>query len=138
MIQPKLKICSSCGKECYLWKSNPKLCKDCAMKIKSKETGQTSKMPTPIKRVSDKRAKLDQLYNVAAALYKKTNTKCMAKLKGCTGLTNHVHHLFSGASRSKYYLDQREWIGVCNNCHHQIHDVLGMDELINLGLKKIE
>ncbi|MDR3551275.1 MAG: hypothetical protein P4L31_07720 [Candidatus Babeliales bacterium] len=108
------------------------------MKIKSKETGQTSKTLTPIKRVSDKRAKLDQLYNVAAALYKKTNTKCMAKLKGCTGLTNHVHHLFSGASRSKYYLDQREWIGVCNNCHHQIHDVLGMDELINLGLKKIE
>lgn len=28
----KLKICSSCQKECYLWKSIPPLCKSCALK----------------------------------------------------------------------------------------------------------
>ena len=33
MIQAKKKICSSCQKEKALWKSNPKLCKDCFYRL---------------------------------------------------------------------------------------------------------
>lgn len=31
-MERKLKICSDCGKPSVLWRSTPKLCKDCAMK----------------------------------------------------------------------------------------------------------
>lgn len=38
-MQTKLKICSDCGKPSVLWKSNPKLCKNCAGKVKAQEQG---------------------------------------------------------------------------------------------------
>lgn len=34
----KVKVCSSCDKTGPLWKSSPALCKDCAMRIKAKES----------------------------------------------------------------------------------------------------
>lgn len=138
-MEPKLKECSSCGKLSRLWRSTPKLCKPCAMKhnVKDKPKEITAQWAA-IKPVSDKQAKLNRLYAIAAAQFKKDKGCCIAKLTGCTGKPDHVHHLFSGASRSKYFLDQTTWITCCNNCHHLIHDVMEKDELINLGLKRIE
>lgn len=89
-----------------------------------------------IKKVSDKRKKLDAVYSVMAAQFKKDYPYCMAKLKGCTGKADHTHHLYAGASRDRYYLDAREWINSCNNCHHLIHNVMSKEELYKLGLKK--
>lgn len=90
----------------------------------------------PIAKQSPKRKKLDALYNIMAAQFKKDKPYCMARLNGCTGKADHTHHLYAGASRDKYYLDSREWINCCENCHHQIHSVLGKEELYKLGLKK--
>jgi len=36
-MERKLKICSDCGKPSVLWRSTPKLCKDCAMKPENKK-----------------------------------------------------------------------------------------------------
>ncbi len=102
------------------------------------EDGGVAKPFRIIKPVSDKQAKLNRIYATIAPLFKDQNKACMAKLPGCTGHTAHVHHLFSGASRSKYYLDTTTWITVCDHCHHLIHDVMGKDELVALGLKKME
>lgn len=102
------------------------------------QTDQVPAKPFRIKPVSTKQAKLNAIYNVAAAQFKKDKPYCMARLQGCTGATQHVHHLFSGASRSKYFLDEREWCPVCNHCHRIIHDILSKEEAIKLGLKKIE
>lgn len=107
-------------------------------KLKQTEDGKTAKPFRVIKKVSDKQAKLKAVYNIAASQFKKAKPACMARLHGCTGITSDVHHLFSGASRSKYYLDQTTWITVCVSCHHLIHDVMGKDQLISLGLKRIE
>lgn len=45
-MERKLKTCSDCGKSCHLWKSYPKLCKECAGKPKYKKP---SKKPTEVK-----------------------------------------------------------------------------------------
>lgn len=37
LMERKLKICSDCGKPSILWRSIPKLCKDCANKPKNKK-----------------------------------------------------------------------------------------------------
>lgn len=104
------------------------------------ERGKTAEIkPTyTIPKQSDKRKKLDALYNVAAAQFKKDKPYCMARLPGCMGKTLDVHHLHSGKDKLKYYLDQSTWITVCPSCHFKIHNELGKDELVKLGLKRIE
>lgn len=92
----------------------------------------------PINKVSNKRKKENSQYAKLCTGFKILNPKCMAKLPGCTVITADVHHLYSGSNRSKYYLVMSTWITVCSNCHHLIHDVLGKEELIQLGLKKVE
>jgi len=37
-FMPKKKICSECGEEAFLWKSNPKLCRPCSQKILASTT----------------------------------------------------------------------------------------------------
>lgn len=142
MIKAKAKICSVCGKEAILWRSNPKTCKTCAGKQSvlklQKNSVKEAKVYTPISKQSDKRKKLDAIYNIAAAIFKKAKPNCMAKLPGCMVKTSDVHHLRSGKDKLKYYLDQSTWITVCVSCHFKIHNEMGKDELIKLGLKKIE
>lgn len=143
----KLKPCNTCSEPSYIWAHGN--CKHCDAMLKiayQKEQQvtlrQTDSIPAKpfrvIKKVSDKQAKLNRIYAITAAIFKGDNSHCMAKLPECNGVTSDVHHLFSGASRSKYYLDTTEWIAVCVSCHHKIHNILGKDELIELGLKKIE
>lgn len=147
MIKRKLKICKTCGDPSYIWAhGNCKRCDGLARaqeaqqqpKLTQTDNGREAKPFRIIKPVSDKQAKINKIYATMAPLFKTQNPYCMAKLPGCTGLTAHVHHLFSGASRSKYYLDTTTWIGVCDWCHHLIHDVMGKDELVELGLKRME
>lgn len=147
-IPLKKKPCVTCGLMVYRFSHGS--CKDCStmLKLGSKPTythvtlKQTSQQPAKpfrvIKKVSDKRKKLDAIYNIAATQFKKDNPSCMARLPECIGVTSDAHHLYSGGSRSKYYLDFREIITVCVMCHFKIHNVMGKDELIELGLKKIE
>lgn len=75
-------------------------------------------------------------YNKKNLEFRKTHVKCEARLPGCSGSPDHVHHLYSGASRDKFYTDETTWKIVCNHCHHLIHDVLSKDECYALDLKR--
>lgn len=74
----KLKICSSCGKECYLWKSTPKLCKSCALKnatpignikISNKTLHDEMKPSKPVKPKEDK--SIPELIKLATIVFNK-------------------------------------------------------------------
>ena len=139
MIQAKKKICDSCETEQIIWKNHNgnKYCKQCWLKNNS--TPLPKKSPKPIKPKSDKKSIQDQLYTVLRnKFFQNDNNKaCKARLKDCTLLASDVHHLYSGSSRSEYYLDVNQWIPVCRNCHEKIHNKMTKEELINLNLKKI-
>ena len=150
MIKQKLKPCKTCGDPSYLWAHGN--CKWCDGMLRAKKVAQKpykhvtlaqtdTKVAKPfyaVPKVSPKQAKLNAIYNVAATQFKKDRPECEARLHGCQGLTHHVHHLYSGASRSKYYLDSTTWLAVCSHCHTTIHDVLSKEDAIAMGFKKIE
>ena len=87
----KLKTCSSCVIECYLWKSTPKLCKSCALK-NATSVGSfkiTSKSKT-IKQFSDKRLKQMAEYRKVRDKFLKENPKC--QYPNCESLEVTCHH----------------------------------------------
>jgi len=123
----KLKICSSCQKECYLWKSNPKQCKECSLKqatpignykitTKSSDIKPVEKR-TPINKKSDKQKKIDAAYSVLRKQFMKDHPLCM--FKNCISISTECHHI---RGRGKdYMLDSREWMAVCKPHHDYIH-----------------
>ena len=139
MIQVKKKICDGCETEQLIWKNHNgnKYCRQCWLRDNSAPL--PKKLPKPIKPKSDKKSIQDQLYSVLRNKFfqNDNNKSCKARLKDCTLVASDVHHLYSGNSRSEYYLDIKEWIPVCRNCHSLIHDKMTKEELISLDLKKI-
>jgi len=119
MIKPKLKECSVCHKLSVLWRSNPKMCKECAQKEKvsiSKFKYQTK----VIKRVSTKQQKLNAAYMVLRNAFMKNHKLCEANLidlAGCTRKATECHH---PNGRGKYLLDDSRFIALCHNCHAYI------------------
>lgn len=70
-----------------------------------------------IKPISDKRAKLNAIYNVAAAQFKKDNPVCQCQVK-CNGdPTEDVHHK---KGRGEYLLDVATYLATCRACHQYI------------------
>jgi len=126
----KLKICSSCGIECYLWKSNPKLCKSCdlknstsigSFKITYKTSNKTLHPPKkqkPIPNMSEKEKKRQQAYLALRKIYMAQHTKCM--FKDCQRLSEECHHIVGRVGER--LLDTTEWMAVCSEHHRYIHD----------------
>jgi len=135
MIQAKKKICSSCQKEKVLWKSTPKLCKECFYRMPENKKPIEKKVYT-IPKESAKRSKENRLYHAKRILYLTTHKECEAKLEGCVGVACDVHHLWMGSDRSLHFTDETTWKAVCRECHRLIHDRLSNDELLKLGLRK--
>ena len=115
----KLKTCSSCGIECYLWKSTPKLCKSCAVK-NSMQIGSikiTTKSQAKIKQFSDK--KLTEL-----AIYRKLRDKYLSdypvcQFKDCQSTNVELHHK---KSRKYFLCDSESFMSVCRIHHNWIHE----------------
>jgi len=139
MIQVKKKVCDSCKTEQIIWKNHNgnKCCRQCW--LKEHLSPLLKKLPKPIKPKSDKKSIQDQLYTVLRNKFfqNDNNKSCKAKLQGCMLIACDVHHLYSGSSRSEHYLNVKEWIPVCRNCHSVIHNKMTKEELISLNLKKI-
>lgn len=76
----------------------------------------------PIKQRSAKRIKDDRVYLKLRSEYLTNNPYCQAKLSNCTHTSTEIHHTYAGADRNKYYLITPTWMGVCRNCHNEIHD----------------
>lgn len=119
----KLKTCSICNKETYLWKSTPKTCKDCYGKLKSKDNTNQSNLPAKpksvlkrIKSVSDK--KLIELaeYRIVRDKYLSEHPIC--EFHTCDCRVVELHHKKS----RKYYLsDVSIFMSVCREHHNWIH-----------------
>jgi hypothetical protein len=93
----KLKTCSICNKETYLWKSNPKTCKICYNAIRAKDNTNQSNLPSKpksvlkrIKSVSDKRLVKLAEYRVARDLYLRNHPVCEFYTCDCREV--ELHH----------------------------------------------
>lgn len=113
-IKPKMGLCP----ECADGQIKPLIGKLCASihYWPSRATKQPSKPRTPIPKVSDKQAKLNRLYAVAARRFKEDHPVC--QVDGCPLPTTDVHHKCGRVGAN--LLDQRTWLAVCRGHHLQI------------------
>jgi 5-methylcytosine-specific restriction endonuclease McrA len=86
-----------------------------------------------IKKKSDKRAKAEPEYNEKRKKFLKENPRCQAKLEGCTGKTNDLHH--RAGREGSNYTNEKTFMAVCRNCHDKVHTVLSAKEAREKKLK---
>ena len=82
-------------------------------------------------RFSKKRKEENKKYSSDAQQWFLDNPKCKAKLQGCTGDTEHRHHLSGRGIRLN---DKEKLLPVCNSCHFLIHNVLSAKDRRSKGL----
>lgn len=113
-----------------------KTCYWCAKKGKPKKPLKRTplkKSTEPIKKVADKRAKELRQYSKEVAPWKVANDKCKARLAGCTGKTEHCHHMWG--KENGLLLIKKHWLPVCPPCHDKIN-VMPIEEAIEKGLSE--
>jgi hypothetical protein len=119
MTVHKLKICFSCKKPKYIWKSvgKDKFCKICwfkqspITKIKSK--------PKRISPRSEKRIIADKKYSKLRLKLLEEHPDCQAKIVNiCSGSSTQCHH--KAGRIGKLYTDYSKFLAVCHNCHQYI------------------
>lgn len=116
----KLKICSICKGEVYLWKSNPPTCKNCCK-------------PKPLNKISKKHKETLKEYKPKREEFLKENPYCQLKLEGCTYYATCIEHR-AGKATKKLYLDETKWFASCISCNLQIETLADRYEK-NLKLK---
>ena len=115
----KLKKCSFCGKETYLFRSNPPTCKSCVSK-------------NPIKKVSTKMKQTWDEYKPLRLQFLSKHQYCQLNLKGCTREATCIHHK-QGKSSKELYLDTTKWLASCYSCNLNV-ELIGQ-EAYTKGLK---
>ena len=77
------------------------------------------KKPKPIPKISKKREKESREYTIKRLkfLAQPENMKCPITGERAT----EIHHTYSGANRSRFYLDETTWIAVSRKGHLWIH-----------------
>src|SRR3990167_3480507 len=106
-ITRKKKGCSERKKEAYIWGHGK--CKPCASK--------DYKKPKPI---ADKRKEQLKDYSVLRKEFLEAQPNCMAKLIGCLGKSDQVHH--ANKRFGKRLNETEHFIALCQSCHSQIED----------------
>jgi len=96
------------------------------------------KRPKPIASFSKKRLADIKIYSVLRKDYLLDHKICEVKLDGCSKKAIEIHHLYSGRDRNKYFIVVETWKSTCRNCHRKLHDELSTEQLIELGLRKID
>lgn len=123
MIQAKPKTCSSCNELTILWKSNPKLCKQCYHVLKSKGDISSSKPTSPslgkvskgsIKSVSDKMLISLREYRKVRDVYMNDHTIC--EHPECSSPSTELHH--KKGRVGKLLTDSRYFCALCHD-HHE-------------------
>lgn len=115
----KLKRCSGCGKDSYLWKSNPPLCKTCAMRKNDSADNRTvqkkKKVPKRIAPVSEKQKERLAEYRKVRDKYLRGNPTC--EICGINrDLT--LHHK---KTRQYHLCDVEVFMTLCISCHEKVH-----------------
>lgn len=89
----------------------------------SKKSVQTPAKPRKgLKRVSEKRQKMNKIYMDMRELFLKEHPICQCKIRGmghirCGQMTTEVHHV---ARRGKNFLNMTTWLATCFGCHTDI------------------
>lgn len=78
--------------------------------------GYSAPVQNQINKISDTHKDTLKEYRKKRAAFLKEHALCMAKLEGCTGKANQVHHMAGKASR-ELYLNEKLFLAVCGNCH---------------------
>lgn len=116
MIRKK-KVCSSCGKEEFLFSKGR--CKRC----------------TPVKKIgtiSKSHKETVSEYTPLMRKFLEENPMCQVKTDECTKFAQGVHHKKGKATR-ELYLDTSLWMASCNRCNVLIEEM--GDLAYELGLK---
>lgn len=126
MIKHKKKVCSSCGKEDYLFGYT--LCKYCYNKKKFQEKLAKKKLKstpkkTKIKQVSEKRKESLNEYNKVKAEYFREHPCCEVGLPGCYTCDERVRTLHHKKGRIGELLTNKEFfLTACISCHQLIEE----------------
>lgn len=75
---------------------------------------ETVKKKKPVKKVSDKRAAVNQVYSKQSKEIREARHWCEIKSPVCTGKTEGIHHK---KGRGKYLLSTETFIASCNACN---------------------
>ena len=139
----KLKTCSVCNKETYLWKSNPPSCKDCWLKIKAQgESSGPKSYKTPkkkesrsyrIKNVSDKKLVELKEYRVVRDRYLADNKVC--EHPDCKNPSEDLHH--AKGRVGKLLTDVRYFKALCRKCHRWVEENPEQSKEIGLSLSRL-
>lgn len=134
----KLKICSKCGLEAFIWSSRggSRLCKKCA------NTGVATIKPTnkpkkkPIAPRSQKRSLQESLYSLRRKVFLQNHPMCEAHIQGiCTGQSSECHHKKGRVGDD--LLDETHWLALCHSCHEYVENnrVFAMEQ--GFSIKRI-
>jgi hypothetical protein len=140
----KLKTCSVCNKETYLWKAKPiSCCKDCWLKIKAQEESSGPKSyKTPkkkesrsyrIKNVSDKKLVELKEYRVVRDRYLADNKVC--EHPDCKNPSEDLHH--AKGRVGKLLTDVRYFKALCRKCHRWVEENPEQSKEIGLSLSRL-
>lgn len=137
-----LQVDKHCSFQCHL---NPKNQKTGSVSVmtweqyqEKKGNNKLSKPRSPINLISTKQAKINAAYSVLRTQFLKTRRYCEARLEGCTGQAEHVHHQYMGSNKRKHYLNTLTWTPICHSCHTICHDKLSKEEQIEKGLRILD
>jgi hypothetical protein len=140
----KLKECSQCHEMTYLWKSSPRLCKPCALKISSskpRSSDDSSNPPKPhksspnrIKPVSDKKLLELKEYRKLRDGYLKANPVC--EFAGCTSREVTLHH--KSGRVGKLLTDSRYFCSLCIKHHSWAEENPLEAKQLGLSLSRLE
>lgn len=78
------------------------------------------KVRKPIRTVSKKRAKENKKYTTLRKQFLEDHPVCEARLEGCSGIADQVHHRRGKISGN--FLDASTFLAICFNCHRIIED----------------
>jgi len=117
----KMKECNGCHQEKYIYKNvtidgvRYKLCKDCAFK----EDIKVKPSKTQIKKVSDKKKKLDGMYSKLRKIQLEKFPVCQISTDYCTKQSTEIHH--AAYRTGDTFLGVDTWFATCRSCHKWVH-----------------
>lgn len=117
----KKKECNGCHQETYIYKNvtidgvRYKLCKDCAMKGATK----LKRSKVQIKKVSDKKKKMDGLYSKLRKVQLEKYPVCQINTATCTTHSTEIHH--AAYRTGDNFLGVDTWFATCRACHQWVH-----------------
>jgi hypothetical protein len=135
-MKVKLKICSVCKRECVLWKATPKLCKDCAAKIKiQEETGLNLnvKVRKPIKKVSEKM--YDNLAKYRRLRDKHFQEYPVCQFPGCLNKKITLHH--AKGRVGAFLTDKHYFKSLCPKHHTFVEENPTEAQRLGLSFKRL-